>query len=71
LLETRLRPHPGREILSERLRVAANSFLHTAAIWARIERRRRVSDELFCANLVDMWLGALTAPVSEDSQDAR
>ena len=71
LLETRLCPHPGRDILSERLRVAANSFLHTAAIWARIERRHRVSDELFRANLVDMWLGALTAPVSPDSQRAR
>jgi AcrR family transcriptional regulator len=70
LLETRLRPHPGSVVLSERLRVAANSFLHTAAIWARIERRHRVSDELFRANLVDMWLGALTAPVSPDTQQA-
>jgi AcrR family transcriptional regulator len=68
LLETRLCPHPGRDILSERLRVASNSFLHTAAIWARIERRHRVSDELFRANLVDMWLGALTAPVSADTR---
>ena len=61
---------PVSDIVSERLRVAANSFLHAAAIWARIERRHRVSDELFRANLVDMWLGALTAPVSPATQRA-
>jgi len=51
------------ELLAERVRVAVNSFLHAAAIWARGERRaHQVSDELFRANLVDMFLGAVTGP---------
>jgi AcrR family transcriptional regulator len=51
----------GDEVLEERVRVGVNSFLHAAAIWARGERRvHEVSDEVFCANLVDMFLGAVT-----------
>jgi AcrR family transcriptional regulator len=50
------------EVLAERVRVGINSFLHAAAIWARGERRaHEVSDELFRSNLVDMFLGAVTA----------
>jgi AcrR family transcriptional regulator len=49
------------EVLAERVRVGINSFLHAAAIWARGERRaHQVSDDLFCSNLVDMFLGAVT-----------
>ncbi|MCU1378057.1 MAG: transcriptional regulator, TetR family [Acidimicrobiales bacterium] len=49
------------EVLGERVRVGINSFLHAAAIWARGERRvHQVSDEVFCSNLVDMFLGAVT-----------
>jgi AcrR family transcriptional regulator len=49
------------EVLRERVRVGVNGFLHAAAVWARGERRaHEVSDELFRANLVDMFLGAVT-----------
>jgi AcrR family transcriptional regulator len=49
------------EVLAERVRVGVNSFLHAAAIWARGERRaHQVSDEVFRANLIDMFLGAVT-----------
>jgi hypothetical protein len=49
------------EVLAERVRVGVNSFLHAAAIWARGQRRiHEVSDEVFCSNLVDMFLGAMT-----------
>jgi AcrR family transcriptional regulator len=49
------------EVLGERVRVGTNSYLHAAAIWARGERRaHQVSDDVFCANLVDMFLGAVT-----------
>jgi AcrR family transcriptional regulator len=51
----------SEEVLEERVRVAVNSFLHAAAIWAREERRvHEVSDEVFRTNLVDMFLGAVT-----------
>jgi AcrR family transcriptional regulator len=50
------------ELLAERVRVGINSFLHAAAIWARGERRvHQVSDDVFCSNLVDMFLGAVAA----------
>ena len=50
------------ELLAERVRVGVNSFLHAAAIWARGERRvHQVSDDVFCSNLVDMFLGAVAA----------
>jgi len=49
-------------LLAERVRVGINSFLHAAAIWARGERRvHQVSDDVFCSNLVDMFLGAVAA----------
>jgi AcrR family transcriptional regulator len=67
LLGQRLTPSPGPVILSERIRVGTNSFLHAAAIWARGERREhKVSDAMFRANLVDMFLGALLAPVNPE-----
>jgi AcrR family transcriptional regulator len=67
LLSRRLRPSPGAEILAERIRVGTNSFLHAAAIWARGEQRaHQVSDATFRANLVDMFLGALLAPVGAE-----
>jgi AcrR family transcriptional regulator len=50
------------ELLAERVRVGINSFLHAAAIWARGERRvHQVRDDVFCSNLVDMFLGAVAA----------
>jgi AcrR family transcriptional regulator len=66
LLAERLRPGPGPQLLGERIRVGTNSYLHAAAIWARGERRQHhVSDEIFRSNLVDMFLGAVTAPVGD------
>jgi AcrR family transcriptional regulator len=63
LLTERLDPYPGPEVFAERLRVGTQSFLHAAAIWARGTSRHRVSDEAFSDNLVDMFYGALVAPV--------
>ena len=68
LLKARLKDGPDGEVMGERIRVGTNSYLHAAAIWARGERREhRVSDEVFCSNLVDMFLGAVTAPVGRRS----
>lgn len=53
-----------------RVQVAGNMFIHTAADYARrFEARRGRSHhpELFLANLVDMWLAAVMAPVSEET----
>jgi AcrR family transcriptional regulator len=53
-----------------RVQVAGNMFIHTAADYARrYESRRGKSHhpQLFLANLVDMWLGAVLAPVSEET----
>jgi AcrR family transcriptional regulator len=59
LLRARL-PDVSDELLGERVRVGINSFLHAAAIWAKGQRRaHQVSDEVFGANLVDMFLGAV------------
>lgn len=64
MLRQRLHPGPGAKLLAERIRVGTNSFLHAAAIRARGERREhRVNDETFGENLVDMFLGAIAAPV--------
>ncbi|MCU1373978.1 MAG: hypothetical protein JWO68_1264, partial [Actinomycetia bacterium] len=53
-------PDVSDELLGERVRVGINSFLHAAAIWAKGQRRaHQVSDEVFGANLVDMFLGAV------------
>ena len=58
---------PG-PVESMRLQVAGSMVVHTAADYARrfdTRGRGRVHDpELFLANLVDMWIGAMTAPVS-------
>ena len=69
LLSARLHPHPGEELFAERLRVGTQSFLHAAAIWARGANRHRVSGEVFGANLVDMFCGALLAPVTAPAPD--
>ena len=47
------------EILSERVQIATNSFVHAASIRAS-GRASNVSDEVFRTVLVDMFLGALT-----------
>ncbi len=51
-----------------RVQVAGSMVVHTAADYARrhdTRGRKRVHDpELFLENLVDMWIGAMTAPVS-------
>jgi AcrR family transcriptional regulator len=58
--------HIPEDIMSERLTVANSIFLHAAATRARGGRReRRLTDALFSANLVDMFHGALIAPVGE------
>jgi AcrR family transcriptional regulator len=64
LLGKRLAPQFGQKILGERLPIATNSFLHAAAIWSRQGERRepRMSDATFRTTLVDMFVGALTAP---------
>jgi AcrR family transcriptional regulator len=64
LLASRLITPVPAELLAERIRVGTNIFIHAAAIWARGQRRAHlVSDETFRANLVDMFLGAVSAPV--------
>jgi len=64
LLASRLITPVPAELLAERIRVGTNMFIHAAAIWARGQRRAHlVSDETFRANLVDMFLGAVSAPV--------
>jgi AcrR family transcriptional regulator len=55
---------PGipESLLWERIAVAANSFVHAAALRAaRTRHEQIVDDELFRRNLVDMFLGATTA----------
>ena len=64
LLASRLVTPIPAELLAERIRVGTNIFIHAAAIWARGQRRAHlVSAETFRANLVDMFLGAVSAPV--------
>jgi AcrR family transcriptional regulator len=64
LLRARLRDLP-ETILSERLTVANSIFLHAAATRARGgKRERRLDDEAFSQNLVDMFLGAVTALIA-------
>jgi AcrR family transcriptional regulator len=67
LLAARLGQRLAPEVLAERITIATSSFLHAAAIWARGGERRqhRVSDETFRTNLVDMFLGAVAAPVAK------
>jgi len=51
-----------------RLQVAGNMFVHSAADYARrweTRRSRTHQPEVFLANLVDMWMAAVTAPVSD------
>jgi AcrR family transcriptional regulator len=49
-------------LLWERIAVATNSFVHAAALRAaRTRHEQIVDDELFRHNLVDMFLGAITA----------
>ncbi|WP_221045346.1 TetR/AcrR family transcriptional regulator [Mycobacterium senriense] len=49
-------------LLWERIAVATNSFVHAAALRAaRTRHEQIVDDELFRRNLVDMFLGAITA----------
>lgn len=60
-------------ILDERMALATEMNIHSLAQRARSVRssRRgalRLSDEAFLANLVDFTLGALKAPVSEDTR---
>jgi AcrR family transcriptional regulator len=49
-------------LLWERIAVATNSFVHAAALRAaRTRHEQIVDDEVFRRNLVDMFLGAITA----------
>ena len=65
LLRARLRDLP-EAILSERLIVANSIFLHAAATRARGgKRERRLDDAAFSQNLVDMFLGAVSAPIAK------
>jgi len=49
-------------LLWERIAVATNSFVHAAALRAaRTRHEQIVDDDLFRRNLVDMFLGAITA----------
>lgn len=53
-----------------RVQVGGNMFIHTAADYARryeARKGRSHHPELFLANLVDMWLAAVMAPVSEET----
>jgi AcrR family transcriptional regulator len=53
------------DILSERIAVANSIFLHAAALRARGgSREQRLDDRTFRENLVDMFHGALIAPVA-------
>jgi AcrR family transcriptional regulator len=57
--------HIEPALLSERITVAHSIFLHAAATRARGgSRERHLDDATFQANLVDMFLGALIAPVT-------
>ena len=52
-------------VLSERISVANSIFLHAAALRARGgSREQRLDDKAFRENLVDMFHGALIAPVA-------
>lgn len=65
LLRERLTAIP-RDILSERITVANSIFLHAAALRARGgSREQRLDDHAFRENLVDMFHGALIAPVAQ------
>jgi AcrR family transcriptional regulator len=59
LLRERVPEELSDEILSERVQIATNSFVHAASIRAS-GRASNVSDEEFRTVLVDMFLGALT-----------
>jgi len=64
LLGSRLTNVP-HDILSERIAVANSIFLHAAALRARGgSREQRLDDRAFRENLVDMFHGALIAPVA-------
>ena len=63
LLRERVPAELSDEILQERVQIATNSFVHAASIRAS-GRSSKVSDEVFRTVLVDMFLGALTAPPS-------
>jgi hypothetical protein len=55
-------PGISEPLLWERIAVATNSFVHAAALRAaRTRHEQIVDDELFRRNLVDMFLGAITA----------
>ena len=55
-------PDIPEPLLWERIAVATNSFVHAAALRAaRTRHEQIVDDELFRRNLVDMFLGAITA----------
>jgi AcrR family transcriptional regulator len=55
-------PQIPEPLLWERIAVATNSFVHAAALRAaRTRHEQIVDDELFRRNLVDMFLGAITA----------
>jgi AcrR family transcriptional regulator len=54
----------SEEVVQERMAVAMSGFLYAAAIRAQGGRRTDlISDDVFRENLVDMFHGALTAPV--------
>jgi AcrR family transcriptional regulator len=64
VLRSRLADIPDG-ILSERIAVANSIFLHAAALRARGgSREQRLDDHAFRENLVDMFHGALIAPVA-------
>ena len=65
MLRSRIQGIPA-EIIAERLVVANSIFLHAIAIRARGgKRERRLDDAAFSRNLVEMFLGAVTAPIME------
>jgi len=64
LLRSRIGSIPD-DILSERISVANSIYLHAAALRARGgSREQRLDDNAFRENLVDMFHGALIAPVA-------
>jgi AcrR family transcriptional regulator len=64
LLRSRIGGIPA-EVLAERIAVANSIFLHAAALRARGgSREQRLGDRAFRENLVDMFHGALIAPVA-------